>query len=256
MKFDNKMKSALLFSAAVLLLAGCGGNTKKSDDLASEVAAPTVVLTEQYLPTNSYDKEGVKLPYVAALNPYAEQKGRLKKESVASYIEARRAFKSKEYKKAKSILTQLVELDKSLSGPWVMLGDIEFAEENIESAIQHYQKAFDINNANTNSLLRLARAYREKGEYVTSQNTYANLLAIWKDFPEAHLNLAVLYDLYLNEPLKAQQHMEAYQFLNNGKNKKVAKWLAEIRNRTGVNYSIEAGRPEEPPLSVAGGVEQ
>lgn len=259
MKYVNyirNLRSSVLFCIAAIWLTSCGTNTKDDAANAQVTVEPTVVSTEQYLPVDSFDKEGVKLPYVAAINPYAAQTGRLDKDSVATYIEARRAFKSGNYKKSKSILESLVEKDKKLSGPWVMLGDIAYQEKEFEDAIKQYEAAIEVNPENVNAYLKLARVLREKGEFIPAQNAYAKVLGLWKDFPEAHLNLAVLYDLYLNEPLKAQQHMEAFQFLSDRENAQVAEWLAEIRTRTGVSYSIKAGAPEESPsLSVAGEIE-
>jgi hypothetical protein len=45
--------------------------------------------------------------------------------------------------------------------------------------------------------------------------------------------------------------MEAYQYLTGGENKQVAKWLAEIQQRTGVPISlvIEKKKAESKPLS-------
>ena len=76
------------------------------------------------------------------------------------------------------------------------------------------------------------------GEFNVAQNTLALALQIWPDFPEAHLNLSILYDLYLNDPKSAQQHMEAYVFLNGNKNAQSEQWLAEIQGRTGITTSF------------------
>jgi hypothetical protein len=76
------------------------------------------------------------------------------------------------------------------------------------------------------------------GNFTQSKRIYADVLKIWKDFPEAHLNLGVLYDVYLNDNIKAQKHIEAYQFLTGGRNEEVAGWLLEIQGRTGVAIEL------------------
>ena len=247
--------------AIVSLLAGCGASNLSKND-AQQGIERQVVDTAVYLPTDSFDKEGNLLPYLPRPNPYAEKGGRIKKQSVARYIEARRAFKAKNYASAQANLESLVSEDRSLSGPWVMLGDIALAQEDADKAELHFREAISVNPNNINAKLRLARLLRLKGEYIDAQNVYAEALAIWPDFPEGHLNLAILYDLYMNKPLQAQQHMESYQFLTDGKNEQVKAWLSEIRMRTGVEYSIDAGAKKsvqaaknEPQLSVAGGAE-
>ena len=116
-------------------------------------------------------------------------------------------------------------------------------------AITHYQKALEINRSNMNAWLRLAHALRVQGEFLKAQNVYAHALAEWKDCPEAHLNLAVLYDVYLNLPLRAQKHMEAYMFLTGGEDKKVTNWLMEIQKRTGVAQALPADKTLLKPVS-------
>lgn len=256
MRLDNLVKKACVIAAlftASLLIVSCGGNTKKVASQPTQDTSLGLVSTEKYLPKESFDEQGGRLPYQKAVNPYNKAIDPIKKESIDLYIAARRAFKAKQYEKATDILEQLVKQDKSLSGPWVIMGDIARLKMDYGKAVSHYNAAIAINSTNTNAYLRLALVYRQQGEFVRSQNAYAKALDIWKDFPEAHLNLAILYDLYMDEPLKAQRHLEAYQFLIGKKTRKVAKWLEEIRARTQVSYSIEAGNPVAQAPSVGGG---
>lgn len=260
MKYANFSFYTTVAKAAVgvvltSLLLACGASNPVKDSLVE--IAPEIIPTDLFLPMDHYDKEGVKLPYEMAENPYAQQVGRVKKESVSLYIEARRSYKKAKYDFAKGKLNTLLEKDVSLSGPWVMLGDIAMKQQQPEDAEKHFRKALDINPSNINAYLRLAQVLRVKGKFVSAQNVYAEVLALWKDFPEAHLNLGILYDVYLNKPLVGQQHMEAYQFLTDSKSQEVSEWLAEIRSRTGVEYSIKARLGAEPPaLSIAGDVEK
>lgn len=252
-----RIKHGLVVVSAVALVA-CGGATNPTKDSVMAEPAPQVIETTGFLPVDQFDKEGNKLPYEPRPNPYAAQESRVKKQSVALYIEARRAFKASKFDQAKATLEKLAAEDASLSGPYVMLGDIALKNDDIDTAETQFLKAIEINRENVNAYLRLAQIKRLKGEFIVAQNTYAELLALWPDFPEAHLNLAILYDVYMNESLLAQKHMEAYQFLSDGKNRQVAAWLEEIRARTGVSYSIKAGDQVSAPvpdMSVAGGVQ-
>ena len=57
-------------------------------------------------------------------------------------------------------------------------------------------------------------------------------MAAEPDYAPAHLNLGVLYDLYLGEPQKALEQFEHYLALA-GENKQVAGWVIELRKRVG-----------------------
>ncbi len=224
---------AFVLPYLALSLAGCGSAGVRDDDGAA--VAPSLRPTLQALPQPEFDEEmATYLPYEAEENPYLALKGRIKKEAVATYIEARRLFKAKDYAGAENKLKAVLEIDGKLSGPWMMRGDIALLQGDRDKAIKHYQQAIVVQPDNINAYLKLAKLQRELGRYVHAQNTYADALTVWRDFPEAHLNLAVLYDLYLNQPIAAQQHMEAYMLLVEDEPVKVEKWLAEVKSRTGI----------------------
>lgn len=225
-----------LVLVAPIVIVGCGaGMQQKQQSNISDQR--TLVSTTEFLPVLKQDKEGVVVPYVPKINPY-DKKGRLKKSAVAEFIRARQAFKQARYKQAEKILQNVIHEDSSLSGPWVMLGDIADQENELEEAKKYYLNAIAVNKKNINARLRLALIERKLGQYMSAQKTYAEMLALWPDFPEAHLNLAVLYDIYLNHPIRAQKHLEAYLFLVQGKDAKAQAWLEEVQSRTGIQPSL------------------
>ena len=262
MKFYKSIGLNLVFGLNLILalgLSGCAsvGGDKPSEDsnvtgkskslkeakgnkTASAVAVEKILAmpTTQYIPKQSTNEAGFPVPYASMTNPYLTNKRVIEQTSVLLFIKARRAFKANKLAEAATVLTELTKKDASLAGPWVMLGKIALRKEKYKKAESSFSKALKINKDNVNAYIGLATAQRWLGKYVLAQNTYANALAVWKDFPEAHHNLAVVYDIYLNQPLKALQHMEAYQFLTKGRNKKANASLAELKQRTGVEKSF------------------
>lgn len=248
MKSVNYLKAIGVGAACLGVLAGCS-STGQDWDYQGDTQVP-LVQTEQYLPVQEQDENGLLLPYEAEPDPYAALKGRIDKESVTTYIDARRAFQAKKYDLADQLLSELTETEPKLSGPWVMRGDIATEQDQLDKAVEYYAKAVEVNDVNFNAWLRLAKAQRQRGHFTHAQNTYAKALDIWPDCPEAHLNLGVLYDLYLNQSLQAQAHMEAYALLSNNPNDKAAAWLEEIRNRTGVASALTIIGPDGEPVSA------
>lgn len=235
-----------LFGCAQLSELGGSGEpvSKQSKLVAAEPGAenqlqesvPMLELkpTEQFIPRLVKDAEGGYVPYVASKNPYLLQEGVISKSSVAMFITARRAYKAGEYDKAIASLSDITARDASLAGPWVMLANIYKKQGKYADAESRYKRALVINPLNVNAYIGLAYVQRVQGKYKLAQNTYFDALQVWKDFPEAHLNLAILYDIYLNQPVMAQKHMETYQFLTDYKNTTVAEWHDELQKRTGV----------------------
>ncbi|MFL0809373.1 MAG: tetratricopeptide repeat protein [Agarilytica sp.] len=230
----TRVKTALLHVMLVLIswqLFGCGASGVKQD--VSTIAAPTLIDSSAYLPEQEFDEDnGVYLPYEGNENPYLAQKGRIKKEAVQAFIQAKRHFKREQYDACENELKRVVELDGKLSGPWLMRGEIAEINKDTPLAMEHYQKAIEVNPKNINVYLKLAKLQRVEAQFIQAQNTLAKALGIWPDFPEAHLNIGVIYDVYLNHPIRAQKHIEAYVFLAKEPDPKALKWAEEVRSRT------------------------
>ena len=237
MKYVKSIHS-LALGVCLFGLLSCGGAPVKTN-LTDESVPRDMVSTLEFIPVAPRDKEGVQLPYEAQVNPYLQLRGKIKKESALKFIEAKRAVNSKNTTKANSILDDLITSDDSLSGPWVVKGDLAQKANDLDLAAQNYARAIEVNSKNVNAYTRLALVQRQQGKFLLAQNSYAEALKVWKDYPEAHLNLAILYDLYLNHPIRAQKHMEAFQFLTGEENVEVAQWLEEIRRRTGIVTTLK-----------------
>lgn len=216
------------------------------DETQIKEAPAKLIESSKYLPEQSYDVLGEKVPYESAPNPYLEVTESISGLDVKDFIKARRAFKAGDLKQADKMLTSLSLKSSKLSGPYVMKAKIALLTSDLGKAEFFYKEAIRVNPINVNSYIGLAKLQREMGEYKRAQNTYVQALSIWKDFPEAHANLAILYDIYLNIPLAAQQHMEAYHFLTQGSDKNSAQWLSEIQQRTGIYTSFV----ENPPATM------
>ncbi len=238
------------YALLLVLMMACGSaGIKKGGD--ATVAAPELMDTGQYLPQQKFDeKTSTFLPYERKENPYLALEGKIKKEAVTKFIEARRALKNSELAQAEKLFEEVSLIAPDLSGPWVMRGDIALKSQNKPLAIEHFQKAISVNVKNINAYIKLAKTQRQLGKFVDAQNTYADALMVWPDFPEAHLNLGILYDIYLNHPLRAQKHMEAYVFLTEDENAQVSLWLRELQKRTGVAPSLTQQRGADSSISV------
>ena len=251
------MKFVKFFGVAYLVVAfltGC--KTAETKPQASEEvkeAAPkkeeVVVQKPKKVRLDSMDfipklsvsvESGEPIPYVPTESPYALQQEQIDPPHIAKYVEARRAYQSGRLNSAENILEDLIKVAPSLSGPWVMKGDIALQKKDLKKSIEYYEKAIEVNEVNTNAYLRLAISKRKVGDFKGALSSYEKALSIWPDFPEAHLNLSILYDIYLNKPLRSQRHLEAYQFLTKGKNRKATRWLSDLKKRTGQDEKLVA----------------
>jgi tetratricopeptide (TPR) repeat protein len=189
------------------------------------------------LPRQEYSSTGEKVPYVMQPNPYTTDAVTVPAEARSIFVSANNRLQEGDLAGANSSFTMLTEKYPTLSGPWLKLGVIAENQERYLEAIKHYKKAISVNRNNVNAYMALGLIQRKQGYFSDAFQTYLDALTVWKDFPEAHLNLAILYDLYLNNAEEAQKHYEAYYFLTGKKEEKVQKWLVEVRHRTGIDQS-------------------
>ena len=193
---------------------------------------------DSLLPRQSYDAAGNKIPYVSQPNPYTTDTKAVPAEAKRLFVVADTLLKGGDLKGARTRFEDLAKQYPSLSGSWVKLGDICQKEQKYVEAVKQYENAIHANKNNVNAYIALALVNRRQGHISEAMEAYLRALKVWKDFPEAHLNLAILYDLYMNAPEEAQKHYEAYYFLVGEKDEKVRKWLVEVRQRTGIKTSF------------------
>ena len=72
---------------------------------------------------------------------------------------------------------------------------------------------------------------RQAGQFADAQAAYERALVLDPNFADAERNLAILHDLYLDDPQAALPHYERYQLLTQGADTQVTAWVAELKTR-------------------------
>lgn len=251
---------------AILMVSGCaslipqGGSDSAAGTSQAGAEQPARLSGARApLPQQAYTPEGDRIAYDAAPNPYTADDSELPQGAKLAFQAANKLMAAEQYREARKAFKAMTREYPKLSGPWVKLGEIADKRDNPQRAEDAYRKAIAVNPNNVNAYMALGLHQRRKGDFAGAQQTYMDALELWKDFPGAHLNLAILYDLYLNRPELAQPHYEAYDFLTGGNDPKVGNWLIEVRRRTGIETSFIDNPPPPPeptePVSANKGTE-
>ena len=74
-------------------------------------------------------------------------------------------------------------------------------------------------------------ARRRAGDFAAARAAYEQALALDPSHADAERNLAILHDLYLDDPSAALPHYERYQALTQGTDTEVTAWLVELKTR-------------------------
>ena len=93
---------------------------------------------------------------------------------------------------------------------------------------------------------------RAQGRFSDARAAYQQAIAADAAYAPAQRNLAVLLDLYLNDPAAALEAMERYQQLAGGDDKQVNGWLAELKRRA----APRAAAPADGAAAASAGATQ
>ena len=156
--------------------------------------------------------------YLSAVTPISP-------EATAQFVGAIKQIKLGQVSEAKSSLHLLTKQFPTLSGPWLKLGDMALKAGNEAEAITHFEQAIVVNANNYVARNRMASLLRERGDFGGAKYQYEMALQSWPGLVSAHLNLGILFDLYLGEKEQALAHYKLAQKLNELDNKPLNKQL-------------------------------
>ena len=157
------------------------------------------------------------------------------------YRQALDLFKGGHDAEAELELKQLSVAYPQFAGPQLNLGLLYVKDAKLSEAETALKAALQINPANLQAGDELGIVERRLGKFADAEAAYQHTIAADPSYAPAHLNLGVLYDLYMAEPQKALDEYERYIELA-GTNKQVAGWVVELRKRAG------AAAPKKEPV--------
>ncbi len=166
-----------------------------------------------------------------SVNPYLLDRKPVSKRARQQFDQALEAMRLKQWSRAESTLKLLNADFPELSGPWLNLGITYIALERPEQAEAALQRAITVNPNNLDAYNQLAALRRQDGDFRSAEKLYQQALEVWPDHAPSHLNLGILYDVYLGELLKADEHYRAYQALQPEPDKRVAGWLLDLQRQ-------------------------
>lgn len=111
------------------------------------------------------------------------------------------------------------------------LGWVKHQLGKFEEAITHLQNGIELAPGNVQAYNLLGICQRETGQFTDAESTYIKALELAPDYDRLHLNLGILYDLYLFQPQPALKHYRRYQSLQQEEDKKVAGWIVDLERR-------------------------
>jgi tetratricopeptide (TPR) repeat protein len=154
------------------------------------------------------------------------------------YAQALQLMKAGKASDAELEFKQLVLAYPDYTGPQLNLGLLYLQSARLSEAQATFTGVLEHSPGNAVAANELGITDRKLGKFGAAETAYLKALEVEPDYAAAHLNLGVLYDLYLGEPQKALEQFERYVAIA-GENKQVAGWVAELHKRVGATAAAK-----------------
>jgi tetratricopeptide (TPR) repeat protein len=138
------------------------------------------------------------------------------------------------YSDAEVLLVGITATQPELAGPWINLGQVYVALEQPEEARRAFEAAAAANPYNCTAHNELGLLSRQNGDFEAAERHYLNCLERVPGNDAAHLNLGILYELYLGRLPEALANYRQYQALQSEENRRVKGWVMDLERRLGV----------------------
>ena len=147
------------------------------------------------------------------------------------YEQALAWLKSGKTERALKLLVQISNDAPDQPYVFTNLGLAYFKLQQLEFAEQAFKQAIARNNKDAVANNHLGILQRQKGQFKEARTHYQRALAIDSDYASAHLNLGILFDIYLQDLKQALRHYQKYQALVSEEDTQVAGWIVDIQRR-------------------------
>lgn len=146
------------------------------------------------------------------------------------------------YPEAERALLEAIRREPELAGPRANLGILYARTGRTAQAFESLRQAIRLNPDRAAYYNELGMMSRREGRFDEARGYYAKALDLDPNYAYAHLNLGILYDLYLQDTAKAMQHYQRYRDLTPSEAGTVTKWIADLQQRGRATEQAKGGK--------------
>lgn len=129
------------------------------------------------------------------------------------------------------LFTQLIQRYPDYPKAHLNKGLLLLNKKQYEAAQTSFQQAIKQDSNDAIAYNHLAVTQRHNGQFNQAKDHYELAIKINPEYANAHLNLAILYDIYLQQLDKALEHYLRYQSLIKQPDELLEKWIIDLKTR-------------------------
>ena len=218
-----RVASSAALAALALLASGCASLDAPLKAIQQNVVAPVAAAVAPAAAASA--------PVQASAPPAPRFDTPVPPAAQRSFDEALRALRAGRNDEAEKAFRALTQSNPELGGPHANLGVMHRQAGRLDESVAALERAVSASPQQPLYFNQLGISYREKGQFAKAREAYERAVALDPDYAAAHLNLGILYDLYLRDNTRALAEYDRYIALSAGKDAVVAKWVVDLKNR-------------------------
>lgn len=186
-----------------------------------------VVLFLAILLMTSCGQENIK-PADTGVTDQSEASKSVSKADKEKYRDGITALYNDDLSKAQRIFSEFVRNKPQLAGPYSNLALVYFKKKDFEKALKQVNKALELNPKQAQAYNLRAQLYVEKGKIHEAKADYLKAIEYKPKYVNAQYNLALLYDIYLQEINLAIKHYKIYMMLLKVPDETTKEWITHL----------------------------
>ena len=156
-------------------------------------------------------------------------------EELQIYKNAIVALNNNELAKAEKLFISMSERQPNIAGSWANLALISIKQDNLAQAEIYAKTALEKNPNMPQALNLSGYLAQKKGAINIAKSYYLQAISHKSDYALAHYNLALVYDVYLQDIAKAIEHYQFYLAYNEQQDENTENWLEGLQATMAAN---------------------
>lgn len=155
------------------------------------------------------------------------------KRQLSIYADALIALNNNDLDKAQTLFTKMSKLQPNIAGAWANLALVSIKKEQYSEAERLINIALQKNPQMPQALNISGILAQKNGNIIEAKSLYQQAITYNPNYSLAHYNLALVYDIYLQDIANAIKHYQFYLQNIKGKDEQTAEWLATLQATMG-----------------------